>query len=135
MFCAYAQDAVIQLVGRTNMNYREEVLRVCNPAVLADPVKLLSNAGMGLAGESGEVIDLIKKHLHQDQPLNKEKLINELGDVLWYAELLSYALGVTTDEAKAINNEKLRKRYPDGFSVKDSIERRDIIKDVLKDAP
>ena len=45
---------------------------------------VLINGVMGLCGESGEVIDLVKKHLHQGHEINKEKIIDELGDVCWY---------------------------------------------------
>ena len=54
---------------------------------------VLINGVMGLCGESGEVIDLVKKHLHQGHELNKEKIIDELGDVCWYIAEIAYVLG------------------------------------------
>ena len=78
---------------------------------------------MGLCGEAGEVIDLVKKHLHQGHPLNKEQLIKELGDVAWYLAEAAYALGVDLDTVCAGNISKLKKRYPEGFDKERSINR------------
>lgn len=103
------------------MNYREEVLRTASAAV--DPLSL---GAMGLAGETGEVVDLIKKHVHHKVPLDREKLINELGDVRWYFELLCHCAGVDMQEIEERNILKLRKRYPEGFSTQASIDRKDV---------
>ena len=84
---------------------------------------LLINSVMGLCGESGEVIDLVKKHVSHGHPLNREKLIDELGDVAWYLAECADAIGVTLEEVLAHNIEKLKKRYPEGFSTERSINR------------
>jgi len=102
------------------MNYREEVLRTA--ASHKDPLSL---GALGLAGETGEVVDLIKKHIHHGVKLDRAKLINELGDVRWYFELLCHSIGVSMEEVEAGNVTKLRKRYPDGFSTEASIQRKD----------
>lgn len=102
------------------MNYRDEVLRTA-----AEHPDMLGLGGMGLAGEAGEVVDLIKKTVYHGVPLDKEKLIKELGDVRWYFEVLCYCVGTTMEEVENINVEKLRKRYPDGFTTQASIERKD----------
>lgn len=94
-----------------NFNYRNEVMRTANAS--KDPLAL---GAMGLAGETGEVVDLIKKHIHHDKPLDKDKLIQELGDVTWYLELLFECAGTTREEVERRNIDKLRKRYPIGFS-------------------
>ena len=85
---------------------------------------ILINGVMGLCGESGEVIDLVKKHLHQGHELNKEKIIDELGDVCWYIAEISYVLDVPFEEVLSKNIEKLKKRFPNGFEVEKSINRK-----------
>ena len=84
---------------------------------------LLINSVMGLCGESGEVIDLVKKHVSHGHPLNKEKLIDELGDVAWYLAECADAIGISLEEVLIHNIEKLKKRYPEGFSTERSINR------------
>ena len=78
---------------------------------------------MGLCGESGEVIDLVKKHVSHGHPLNREKLIDELGDVAWYLAECAEAIGITLEDVLTHNIEKLKKRYPEGFSTERSINR------------
>ena len=84
-----------------------------------------SNMCMGLAGESGEVIDLLKKHVWQGKELDINDLIEEIGDVLWYVANLCNVNNITMEECMLTNVNKLRKRYPNGFSVKDANERKD----------
>jgi len=84
---------------------------------------LVINAALGLAGESGEVADLIKKHLFQGHELNKEKIVDELGDILWYIAIMAEGLGVEMEVIPTHNIDKLRKRYPNGFEVERSINR------------
>ena len=86
---------------------------------------VLINSAMGLCGESGEAIDYIKKHLFHDHPLEKEVLMKEMGDVLWYLADMAEALDVTLDEVASMNIEKLRKRYPEGFDSEKSINRKE----------
>lgn len=84
------------------------------------------NACLGLCGESGEVADLIKKHLFQEHPLKKEKIIEEIGDVMWYIALMAKTLGTTLDIIAQKNIEKLEKRFPKNiFDKSDSINNRD----------
>ena len=101
--------------------YQKEAMRSLNPSLKNNDVLL--NGVMGLCGESGEVIDMLKKHLSQGHELNKDKMIEELGDVAWYLAETAFALGIDLDTVLKINLEKLKKRYPDGFTVKDSINR------------
>lgn len=84
---------------------------------------LVINAALGLAGESGEVADLIKKHLFQGHELNKEKIVDELGDILWYIAIMAEGLGVEMEVIPTHNINKLRKRYPNGFEAERSINR------------
>ena len=80
-------------------------------------------AALGLAGESGEVADLVKKWLGHGHDLDREKVLEELGDILWYlAEFVSLLNGSLSDVA-ADCIAKLEKRYPDGFSHERSLNR------------
>ena len=81
-------------------------------------------AALGLCGESGEVADIVKNHIAQGHALNREKVIEELGDILWYIALAASSLDVTLESIAMANNAKLRKRYPDGFSVERSVNRQ-----------
>ena len=101
--------------------YQKKAMKSLNPSLNNDEVLL--NGVMGLCGESGEVIDILKKHLSQGHELNKEKMIEELGDVAWYLAETAYALGVDLDTVLSNNLKKLSKRYPNGFNVDDSINR------------
>lgn len=84
---------------------------------------MLINSMMGLNGEAGEAIDLVKKHLFHGHELNKEALIKELGDIAWYLAEAAYALDTDLETVLKLNIEKLKKRYPNGFEVSKSINR------------
>ena len=101
--------------------YQELAMKTLNPNISKDD--LLINALMGLCGESGEVIDLLKKKMFQGHSLDNEKLILELGDIAWYLAEAATALDITLDEIFEKNIEKLKKRFPDGFDEKKSINR------------
>jgi NTP pyrophosphatase (non-canonical NTP hydrolase) len=94
-----------------------------NPAL--DKKDVLINGVMGLCGESGEAIDIVKKHLAQGHPLDKEKLCKELGDVAWYLAETAYALDVPLSQILEKNIQKLRARYPEGFDTEKSLRRSD----------
>jgi NTP pyrophosphatase (non-canonical NTP hydrolase) len=109
------------------MNYRDEVLRNC-PTFSNDTMeKKLSLGGLGVAGEGGEVADLVKKILHHEVPLQsvREKLIKEMGDVHWYLEYLAAAIGVTTQDMLDANVAKLRARHPNGWTPQSQQAKRD----------
>ncbi len=78
---------------------------------------------LGVAGEAGEVADMVKKHLGHGHELDVNKLIKELGDVLWYIAVLSNKVGVSLQEVAQANIDKLAARYPGGFSVERSKNR------------
>jgi NTP pyrophosphatase (non-canonical NTP hydrolase) len=96
------------------MNYREEMLRTL---VGFENKRSLLHAMLGIAAESGEVVDVFKKHWRDGTPLNKDAMIKELGDLRWYLELACDQLGVTLVEVEQVNIDKLRKRYPKGFTT------------------
>lgn len=87
--------------------------------------RLIINGAMGLCGESGEVIDLIKKCCFQGHVLDYDKIAEELGDVLWYAAILCEGLGVDMERVMRRNIRKLKKRYPNGFEAERSVNRGD----------
>lgn len=103
--------------------YQKKALKTLNPAL--DKKDVLINGVMGLCGESGEAIDIVKKHLHQGHELDSEKLINELGDIAWYLAETAYALGADLNDVLRKNIEKLEKRYPEGFDEERSMNREE----------
>lgn len=102
--------------------YQLEALRTANGL---DQVQLLTNGVMGLCGESGECIDLMKKHLFQGHELDKPHLAKELGDVAWYLAVAAYALGYDLETVLQMNVDKLRERYPNGFEADKSLHRKE----------
>ena len=77
----------------------------------------LLTAAVGISAEGGEFMEIVKKMLFQGKPWshdNREHLIIELGDVLWYVMQACKALHVSLDEVIEGNVEKLKKRYPGG---------------------
>lgn len=78
---------------------------------------------MGLCGESGEALDILKKVIFQGHELDRQHLASELGDVAWYLAVSADALGFSLNEIFRMNIEKLRKRYPEGFDSERSKER------------
>ena len=101
--------------------YQRLAMTTLNPELGKRDV--LINSVMGLCGESGEAIDIVKKWLAQGHELNKEKLAGELGDICWYLAETATALGLSLEDIMAANIEKLRKRYPEGFDAEHSINR------------
>jgi NTP pyrophosphatase (non-canonical NTP hydrolase) len=83
----------------------------------------LANFGMGLAGEAGEVCDYLKKVVFHGHELDRQKLCDELGDVLWYIATLATTAGLSLREVAWENVNKLKNRYPEGFDSQRSINR------------
>ena len=90
-----------------------------------DTRERLTNFSLGLVGETGEVVDCIKKILYHghDLEMNRDKLMIELGDLLWYTATLANTAGITMQEIAEANIAKLRKRYPEGFDPERSRNR------------
>ncbi len=101
--------------------YQELAMRTVNPDL--DKKDMLLNSVMGLCGEAGEAIDIVKKWYAHGHELDTEHFKKELGDVAWYLAEAATAIGVSLEEILEANIEKLRKRYPEGFETKRSIER------------
>ena len=101
--------------------YQQLAMTTLNPAL--DKKDVLINGVMGLCGESGEAIDIVKKWLAQGHDLDREKLAKELGDICWYLAETATALDMDLEEIMAANIAKLQKRYPDGFDSARSVNR------------
>ena len=101
--------------------YQKLAMVTLNPKL--EKKDVLINGVMGLCGESGECIDIVKKHLAQGHELDREKLLKELGDVAWYLAETAYALDANLETVLQMNIDKLRARYPEGFDEDRSIHR------------
>ena len=80
-------------------------------------IERLTTSGVGLAAESGEFLEIVKKMVFQGKPwsdANREHLLIELGDVMWYVANACIALEVDFEEVIEMNVKKLEKRYPSG---------------------
>lgn len=75
----------------------------------------LAGHALGLAGEAGEVADLVKKRIYHDVPYEVDKMSKELGDVLWYLSALANEHGLRLADIAQQNVDKLKARYPLGF--------------------
>ena len=111
--------------GITPNIYQDECLRTNSEYYGYSDKKLaqLQNGLMGLNGEAGECIDILKKVLFQGHELDRQHLAEELGDVLWYVAISADALGYPLESIMIMNRDKLRYRYPDGFEVSRSVNR------------
>ena len=85
--------------------------------------ELLLNSALGLCGESGEVADLLKKYHFQGHNLDIDHVAKELGDIAWYLAVGAYAIGYDLETILQMNVDKLKARYPNGFSVDRSLHR------------
>ena len=103
--------------------YQKLAMTALNPAL--DRKDVLINGVMGLCGESGEAIDIVKKHLAQGHELDRDRLAKELGDIAWYLAETATALDLKLEDVFAANIEKLKKRYPEGFDSERSIHREE----------
>ncbi len=102
--------------------YQKLAMTTLNPALTEKEVLL--NGVMGLCGESGEAIDLVKKWMMQGHELDKAHLAKELGDVAWYLAETATAIGCDLETILQNNIDKLKARYPEGFSSDRSQHRK-----------
>lgn len=129
------QDSLALIVGRVLVNrlnvmtpnqYQEAAMQTCS---LIDQennsIPMLTNAMLGLCGETGECADLVKKHLYQSHDLDKAHVAKELGDVAWYLAEAAKAIGYDLETIFQMNIDKLKARYPEGhFDVNRSLHRK-----------
>ena len=102
--------------------YQKEALRTAN--VATQDLPLLINGVLGLVGEAGECADIVKKGYFQGHPICTNHLAKELGDVAWYLAVTAHAIGYDLESILQGNVDKLRSRYPDGFTAWRSLHRK-----------
>jgi NTP pyrophosphatase (non-canonical NTP hydrolase) len=107
------------------MTINEYQLSAMRTAGHMDPLNMLMNGVMGLAGESGECVDLVKKHVFHGHDMDREHLAKELGDVAWYLAVTSKAIGYDLETILQMNVDKLWRRYPEGFDSTRSQNRKE----------
>lgn len=76
----------------------------------------LLNGCLGLSGEAGELNDIVKKWIFHKKPLDREHMKKEIGDVCWYIADICHSMGFDLGEIFQMNIDKLKARYPEGFS-------------------
>lgn len=98
----------------------QEIIYAKFVAILAKPMGSeqndLMHAAAGVAGEAGEIIDAVKKYWCYNKPLDRENMKEELGDIRFYIQMFYNLLGFTEEEIIESNMEKLKKRYPQGYT-------------------
>jgi NTP pyrophosphatase (non-canonical NTP hydrolase) len=114
----YAHETYIRRIRELYPEQPERANRFFNESELI-------HAALGLSGESGEVVDIIKKHVAYGKDLDRCKLVLELGDLFHYMVRIMDLTGVTLDEVRDGNLAKLRARYPNGYNNADAIEQKD----------
>jgi NTP pyrophosphatase (non-canonical NTP hydrolase) len=108
---------------RDAWDYQHDAMRTRGPMETTDALAL---AALGLAGEVGEAVEMVKKHLYHGREFDRAKFSKELGDIAWYLAAACEAAGLDLGMVLAENIAKLQARYPDGFSHAASAARRDL---------
>lgn len=85
---------------------------------------MLRHGVFGLCSEAGEVAGLLQK-TYQGHTMDTDNMVKELGDCLWMIAEIATAMGLSLDDIAQQNIDKLRRRYPDGFSAERSINREE----------
>lgn len=89
-------------------------------------IGMLSNAIISIAGEAGELVDALKKHIMYGSQLNLENVREELGDIFFYLTMACNSINLSLSELQQINYDKLIKRYPNKvFTEEDALSRKD----------
>ena len=114
-----------------NMNEYQELAKITekdygpNKMELTNNWKRLVSHVLGVAGEAGEVANYVKKGVFHEHGIKPEKIKDELGDILWYVALIAETIHISLEDVAQHNVAKLKKRYPEGFSVDKSINREE----------
>ena len=109
----------------TGNEYQKQAMKFASPVSTATKENLLIQGVMGLNGEAGEAIDIVKKHLFHGHDLDKEHLAKELGDVMWYVATSAESIGYALDDIMQMNIDKLTARYGDHFDSEKSQHRKE----------
>lgn len=105
--------------------YQKDILRTADKVTLASKDNMLVHGVIGANGETGELSEIIKKHMFHGHPFDRGHCIKECGDVLYYLALIAESLDTTLEEIAIVNHMKRTERYPDGFSVDKSMYRKE----------
>ena len=111
------QDFVAAVTSDCSTNFVDFADRIGELDREGANIERLLTAGVGINAEGGEFLEIIKKMVFQGKPwndANREHLIIELGDLLWYVAQATQALGITFEEVIERNVKKLESRYPGG---------------------
>jgi len=101
----------------TNQEHIDQTVKVTDSdATFAICPKLLHGA-VGVSTEAGEILSIAKAHWRYNRPLDRQKLIKELGDLRWYYNLILVSLNMTDEEILDANAAKLKARYTNGFTT------------------
>ena len=112
----------------TPNEYQRNAMRTASGISTSCPENLLLQGVMGMSGESGEALDIVKKIMFQGHELNeatRKHLIRELGDVLWYVATTAESLGTDLETVMQVNIDKLRARDPMAFDTERSQHREE----------
>ena len=111
------QEFVSAVTSECSTNFVDFADRIGDLDRQGANIERLLTAGVGINAEGGEFLEIIKKMVFQGKPWNednREHLIIELGDVMWYVAQATMALDISFDEVIETNVNKLKKRYPGG---------------------
>lgn len=109
----------------TFKEYQKDVLRTADKVTLANKDNMLFHGVLGAGGETGELLEILKKHIFHGHAFDREHCIRECGDVLYYLALIAESLNTTLEGIAIVNREKRLSRYPDGFSAEKSLHRKE----------
>lgn len=105
--------------------YRLDDYQVRASTFINKQVDVVAMTAMGLAGEVGEYVEIIKKDMFHGRPLNYPDIVSELGDILWYLAGACTAHGLDLSYVAQQNILKLSKRFPNGFETGAGKDRQD----------
>ncbi len=109
-----------------NMNEYQELSKITEKDYdPSEPHMRLISHTLGVAGEAGEMANYVKKGIFHEHGIDREKIKDELGDILWYVALIAEASSIQLEDVALNNVAKLKRRYPEGFSVDKSINREE----------
>lgn len=110
-------------------DHKDMVRRLAKPPEtieLTDHQKDLLHASIGISSEAGELLDAVKKHTIYGKPLDRENIIEELGDLEFYMAMMREQVGITRDAVLVLNMHKLNRRYNNGkYEDSAAIARKD----------
>ena len=111
------EEFVSQLTSEPSTNFVDFADRIGELDREGANIERLLTSGVGINAEGGEFLEIIKKMVFQGKPWNednREHLIIELGDIMWYVAQATQALDISMEDVLNTNIRKLSKRYPDG---------------------